>query len=65
MGYIASAVNMVSSNACVGPSPRIKTSLFLLSIWIDEPIGVPKIITLFSKLSFVNENFERGSNPVP
>ena len=30
IGYIASAANVVSSNACVGPSPRIKISLFFV-----------------------------------
>ena len=30
IGYIASAVNVVSSNACAGPSPRIKISLFFV-----------------------------------
>ena len=36
IGYMASAVNIVSSNPCVGPSPRIEVSLFLLSICTDE-----------------------------
>ena len=34
----ASAVNAVTSNPYVGPSTRIKISLFLLSICTDEPI---------------------------
>ena len=33
--YMASAANIVSSNAFVGPSARIKMSLFLLSICTD------------------------------
>ena len=31
IGYFASAVNVVSSNPCVGPSPRVKISFSLLS----------------------------------
>ena len=38
IGYLASAVNIVSSNPYVGPSPRIKISLFLSSICTDELI---------------------------
>ena len=36
--YIASGFNIISSNPCVGPSPKINISLFLLSIWTDELI---------------------------
>ena len=35
MEYSASAINVVF-NPCVGPLPRIKISLFLLSNWADE-----------------------------
>ena len=49
---------MVSSNLCVGPSPRIQISLFLLSICTAELISAPKIMTFFPALSSVNENFE-------
>ena len=35
---------MVSSNHCVGPSPRIKMSFFLLSICTDELIPASKIM---------------------
>ena len=37
--YVAFAVYVVSSNPCVGPSPRIKVSLFLLSIYTDNLIS--------------------------
>ena len=30
--YFASAVNVVSSNLCVGPSSRIKMSFFVVNI---------------------------------
>ena len=33
--YFASAINAVFSNPCVGPPPRIKIALFLLSICAD------------------------------
>ena len=64
IGYFASAVNVVSSNPCVGPSPGIKISLFSLLICTDELISTPNIMTLFPKPPFVNENSERESNPM-
>ena len=64
IGYIASAVNVVSSNPCVGPSPKIKMYFPLLSICIDELISAPKIVTFFPMLSSVNKNSERESNPM-
>ena len=36
MEYFFSAVNVVLFNFCVGPSPRIKTFFFLLSIYTEE-----------------------------
>ena len=45
IGYIASAINVESSNPCTGPSPSIKISLFLLSIWTDELISAPEMMT--------------------
>ena len=53
---------MVSSNPYVGQSPRIKISLFLLSICTDEFISAPKF---FPMLPSVNENSERDSNLMP
>ena len=64
IGYLASAVKVVSSNLCVGLSPRIKISLFLLSICTDELISASKIMTFFPTLLFINENSERESNPM-
>ena len=60
--YLAPAVNVVSSNPSVGPLPRSKISLFLLSICTDELIPAPKIMIFFPS---VNENSERESNPMP
>ena len=65
IGYLASAVNVVSSNLCVGPSLRIKISVFLLSIFTDQLISAPKILTFFCILPSVNENSEREPNPIP
>ena len=45
MEYLSSAVMVVSSNPCVGPSPRAQISFFLLSIRTDELLPTPKIIT--------------------
>ena len=56
---------MVSSNPYVGPSPRIKISLFLLSICTDEFISAQKIMTFFPKLPSINKNSERELNPMP
>ena len=44
IGYFASAVYVVSSNPCVGASPRIKTSFPLLSVYYK----------LFSFIEFLN-----------
>ena len=37
-----SAVNIVSSNLFVGPSPRMKIFVPLLLVCTDEPISAPK-----------------------
>ena len=42
IGCFPSAANVVSSNSCVGPSPRIKISFLLLSTCTDELIPAPK-----------------------
>ena len=44
-----SAISLCS-NLCVGPLPRIKISLFILPIFVDELISTPKIITFLSVL---------------
>ena len=64
-GYFATAVNVVSSNPCVGPSPRIKISFHLISICTDELISAPKIMTFLPTTPSVSENYERESNPMP
>ena len=38
-------MNVVSSNICIGPLPRIRISFFLLSACADELISTPKIMT--------------------
>ena len=47
---LASAVNVVSSNPCVGSIPKINFSFFLLSICKDELISTPKIKTFLPML---------------
>ena len=58
------AVNVVSSNPCVGPSPRIKISFFLLLTCTEELISAPKIIQ-FVPNPLPTENFPFLSNPIP
>ena len=60
--YIASAVNMISSNPCVGLSPRIKISFPLLPIAIVAL--APKIITYFPMFPSGNKNSEQKSYPM-
>ena len=50
--YWASAVNVESSNPCVGPIPRINISFLLLSIRTDEMI---KIIRQVMKILNANQ----------
>ena len=54
----------VCSKPCVGPFPRIKTSFFLLSIFIDEHISAPKMVT-FLPTPLSNEKVPCLSNPIP
>ena len=61
--YIFSALS-VFSNPCVGPIPRIEMPFFLLSIFVDELISTPKIIT-FLPLSLPTEKDVFLSNPIP
>ena len=55
MQYIASTNNAVSSIPCVCPSPRIKTSVFLLWICTGELISAPKIRIFLLMLLSVNK----------
>ena len=57
-------INVVSLNPCDGPTPKIKISLFFLSICRDELISTPKVIIFFFHASSVNENSEREPNPM-
>ena len=61
-GYMGFAVNVVSSNPCVGPSTRIRLSSSLLWIWTDRLISAPNIVAFFPKLPSVDKNSERESN---
>ena len=54
----------MSSNPCVGPLPRIEMSFFLLSIFDDELVSTPKIMT-FLPISLPNEKDVSLWNPVP
>ena len=61
--YLSSAVIVVLSKPCVGPSPRTKIFFLLLSTCTDEPISAPKI-TVLPQLMSVHENCERELNQV-
>ena len=65
IGYKTPAANMVSSNPCVGSSPRIKISFPLLSLYTYQLILSPKIMAFFLKFPLVNKNFAWKSNPMP
>ena len=57
--------NKVCSNLCVGPLPRTKIYFFLFSIFVDEVISTPKIITFPLVPSLGCEKNLRLSNPIP
>ena len=61
--YIFSAVN-VCYNPCVGPIPKINMFFPLLSIWAEELISAPKIITFWPNPPPGNEKFPLLSNPI-
>ena len=65
MGYLASAVIVVSANHCIGPSLRAKISFFLLSTCREELLSTQKIMTFLPELPSGNENYKRASNPIP
>ena len=58
--YIFSA-DSVWSNPCVGPLPRIKISFFLLPVFVDELVSIPKITT-FLPTPLLTENSPFLSN---
>ena len=53
------------SNPYVGPLPKIKIYFFLLSVFVDELMSTPKIITFLPILVPGNEKLPCLSNPVP
>ena len=55
----------VCSNPCVGPLPKIKIYLFLFSIFVDELMSAPKIITYLPNPVPGNEKRPCISNPIP
>ena len=61
-GYLTPAVNVLSSNHYVSPSPKINISLFLLSKCTDELILAPKKIILLFIFPSGNGNSEHESN---
>ena len=60
-----SCSNVVPSNPCLGLSPTIKMSFFLLSSCTEELISTPKIITLQPKPTLGNQKVPLPSNPIP
>ena len=64
MEYIFSALS-VCSNPCVGPLPKIKISFFLLSIFVDELISTPTIMTFLPSPVPGNEKLPCLSNQIP
>ena len=55
----------VCSNPCVGPLSKIKISFFLLSIFVEELISTPKIITFLPNPIPGDEKLPYLSNPIP
>ena len=53
------------SNLCVGPFIKIKMTFPLLSIFVDELISTPKIITFFPSPPLGCEKCPCTSNPIP
>ena len=54
IGYLASTVNVVSPNLCVGPS-RTKASLSLLSVCTNQLKSVTKTMKFSKMLLYKNE----------
>ena len=50
-----STINVVSSNPCFGPSPKMKTSFLTCS---DELVSAPKAMTFLAYLPSENKNSE-------
>ena len=62
--YIFSAVKVISSYPCVGPSPRIRISFFLMSTSAEELISTPNVIQ-FLPNPLPTANFPDLPNPIP
>ena len=62
--YIFSALS-VCSKPCDQPFPRTKIYFFLLSVFVDELIFTPKIMTFLPNAVPGNEKLPCLSNPIP
>ena len=63
--YSFSTGSVVSFNPCVGPLPRVKISVFLLSTCADELISAPNVITsLPIQLASGNKKLAPTSNSI-
>ena len=56
---------MISSDSCLGPSPRTQIPFFLLSICSDKLFYTSKITTFLPQSKPGYERSEREPNPVP
>ena len=45
--HLFSAVSVVSTNPCVGPSPKIKISFFLLSLCTENSYLLQKLLHFY------------------
>ena len=63
--YIFSTVNVVLSNPCVGPSPRIKISFFLFSTCTEELKSTPKMTVMSPNPPLRCKKAPFPSNPIP
>ena len=64
IGYIASAVNVVSSDLVFGYDILFHDISHKTSTCTDDFLTAPKIITFLLMLQSVYEHFERQSNPM-
>ena len=64
MEYIFCALSLCS-NPCIGPLPKIKLSIFLLWIFVDELMSTPKKYYVSPNSVLGNEKRPSLSNPIP
>ena len=64
MTYGTKCVFQISSNPCVGPSPRVKISFFYYEYAQMSSYHLQRN-DIFPMLLSVNENSEQQSNPMP